>query len=114
MRYEITPVDDTLLIETHGPCVGQSNARALADDVETWLEHGYRHVVLDMASCNATSSSGIGGIVAVRAKVQKAGGRFFLCNVRSRVKASLVICGLWDVMEVVEAPGISRRIRRIA
>jgi anti-anti-sigma factor len=102
MRYSITPIDDLLLIEAEGPCVGESNARALEEDVEDWLGHGYRHVMLDLGRCQFTSSSGIGGIAAVRAKVVNAGGRFFLCNVRSRVRASLAVCGLWKMVDVVQ------------
>ena len=59
-------------------------------------------LVLDFAGVTFMDSSGIGIIIGRYKKISYFGGKVFVINTDTRIKKSLMICGLHKIIEIME------------
>ena len=59
-------------------------------------------LVLDWSGVTFMDSSGIGIIIGRYKKISYFGGKVFVINTDTRIKKSLMICGLHKIIEIME------------
>ena len=59
-------------------------------------------LVLDLSELTFMDSSGIGIIIGRYKKISYFGGKVFVINTDTRIKKSLMICGLHKIIEIME------------
>ena len=71
-----------------------------ADD--SIMQSGVGNVVFDFEDTKFMDSSGIGIIIGRYKKISYFGGKVFVINTDTRIKKSLMICGLHKIIEIME------------
>ena len=66
------------------------------------LQYPVRSLVFDFADTRFMDSSGIGIIIGRYKKISYFGGKVFAINTDTRIKRTLMICGLHKVIEIME------------
>lgn len=66
------------------------------------MQSGVRNVVFDFEDTKFMDSSGIGIIIGRYKKISYFGGKVFVINTDTRIKKSLMICGLHKIIEIME------------
>lgn len=66
------------------------------------MQEGVGNVVFDFENTKFMDSSGIGIIIGRYKKISYFGGKVFAINMDTRIKRSLMICGLHKVIEMME------------
>ena len=66
------------------------------------LESQVGNVVFDFEDTKFMDSSGIGIIIGRYKKISYFGGKVFVINTDTRIKKSLMICGLHKIIEIME------------
>lgn len=66
------------------------------------MKEGVGNVVFDFENTRFMDSSGIGIIIGRYKKISYFGGKVFAINADTRIKRSLMICGLHKVIEIME------------
>ena len=66
------------------------------------MQSGVGHVVFDFEDTKFMDSSGIGIIIGRYKKISYFGGKVFVINTDTRIKKSLMICGLHKIIEIME------------
>lgn len=66
------------------------------------LKEGVGNVVFDFENTRFMDSSGIGIIIGRYKKISYFGGKVFAINADTRIKRSLMICGLHKIIEIME------------
>ena len=74
--------------------------RKKADDYI--MQSGVGNVVFDFEDTKFMDSSGIGIIIGRYKKISYFGGKVFVINTDTRIKKSLMICGLHKIIEIME------------
>ena len=74
--------------------------RRLADHY--LLDNRVQQIVFDFADTMFMDSSGIGIIIGRYKKISYFGGKVFAVNADTRIKRTLMICGLHKVIEIME------------
>ena len=69
------------------------------DDI---MKEGVGNVVFDFEDTRFMDSSGIGIIIGRYKKISYFGGKVFAINTDTRIKRTLMICGLHKVIEIME------------
>ncbi len=72
----------------------------IADDYI--MQSGVGNVVFDFEDTKFMDSSGIGIIIGRYKKISYFGGKVFVINTDTRIKKSLMICGLHKIIEIME------------
>ena len=79
--------------------LGEGSAM-LRSMVRQLLEHGRKHIVLNLADVNYIDSSGIGELVSSFTAVKKEGGELKLLHLTKKVHDLLLITKLFTVFDV--------------
>ena len=66
------------------------------------LDNSVSHIVFDFSDTKFMDSSGIGIIIGRYKKISYFGGKVFVINTDTRIKKSLMICGLHKIIEIME------------
>ena len=66
------------------------------------MQSGEGNVVFDFEDTKFMDSSGIGIIIGRYKKISYFGGKVFVINTDTRIKKSLMICGLHKIIEIME------------
>ena len=66
------------------------------------MQSGAGNVVFDFEDTKFMDSSGIGIIIGRYKKISYFGGKVFVINTDTRIKKSLMICGLHKIIEIME------------
>ena len=72
----------------------------MADDYI--MKEGVGNVVFDFEDTRFMDSSGIGIIIGRYKKISYFGGKVFAINADTRLKRTLMICGLHKIIEIME------------
>ena len=66
------------------------------------LQEGFGNVVFDFEDTKFMDSSGIGIIIGRFKKISYFGGKVFAINADTRIKRTLMLCGLHKIIEIME------------
>jgi len=66
------------------------------------LQEGVGNVVFDFEDTKFMDSSGIGIIIGRFKKISYFGGKVFAINADTRIKRTLMLCGLHKIIEIME------------
>ncbi len=66
------------------------------------MKDGVGNVVFDFEDTRFMDSSGIGIIIGRYKKISYFGGKVYAINIDTRIKKTLMICGLHKVIEIME------------
>ncbi len=66
------------------------------------MKDGVGNIVFDFEDTHFMDSSGIGIIIGRYKKISYFGGKVFAVNADTRIKRTLMICGLHKVIEIME------------
>ena len=66
------------------------------------LKEGVGNVVFDFEETRFMDSSGIGVIIGRYKKISYFGGKVFVINTDTRIRRTLMICGLHKVIDIME------------
>ena len=102
MAVEITLQDRTLVAVLDGE-IDHHCAQPMRTEIDEKITAYQPEVlVLDFAGVTFMDSSGIGLIIGRYKKISYFGGKIFVINTDTRIKKSLMICGLHKIIEIME------------
>jgi anti-sigma B factor antagonist len=84
---------DVLVIRADGG-LNQATAGQISEQVSALVAGGVRHVIVDCASLSVLSSTGIGVLLMLHARMKKEGGDVRLCGLRGFVVQVLQLAKL--------------------
>ena len=100
MRYEVQENCLTIFLPNE---LDHHNAEEIRRKADRLIEkHHIKCVIFDFGETNFMDSSGIGIILGRYKKIACFGGKVFAINADSRIKRTLMICGLHKVIEILE------------
>jgi anti-anti-sigma factor len=71
--------------------------------VETSLDHGPKHIVLDFNGVQFLTSSNLARLLKIRKRVYDKGRRMILCSIPTKVWTAFMVTGLDKVFEFSDA-----------
>ena len=102
MQLESAYTDGCLCIRYTGD-LDHHAARAAFRETEAFIDRFLpRRCILDFSGVSFMDSSGIGIIIGRYKKISYFGGKVFVINTDTRIKKSLMICGLHKIIEIME------------
>lgn len=99
IEFQVSKLDQVTLIEVSGR-VDSMNANELGDALNSEIEGGGRHVVLDLSKVSYMSSAGLRELVAAYNKLQNVSGDLRLAQPSSRVQDVLEMSGLDTIFQI--------------
>ena len=90
---------DIALVELAGRLTVNDQPGVLKDAVSTALEHGARHVLLDLSGVRYIDSTRLGELIAAHISVTRIGGRLKLVATPDRIVELLSLAGLSGIFE---------------
>ena len=91
-----------LIAQLLGEVDHHCSAKARSDIDETMRGYGSKDLIIDLSRVTFMDSSGIGIIIGRYKKISYFGGKVFAVNADTRIKRTLMICGLHKVIEIME------------
>ena len=102
MNIERTVIADTVLFRVTGPH-SPRDAGALYANVESALQRGHRHVVMNVEQVTHMGVEGLGELVKINSVVQAYNGRLTLSAVPHRIRYLLAATNLAPLFETVDS-----------
>ena len=100
IQYQLTEDRLTVMMPRE---VDHHAARHMSTEVDCLIDSWHvRTLVFDFAGTEFMDSSGIGIIIGRYKKISYFGGKVFAVNADTRIKRTLMICGLHKVIEIME------------
>ena len=100
MKYQVQENCLTVFLPNE---LDHHNAEEIRKESDHLIEHNHiRYVIFDFKETNFMDSSGIGVIIGRYKKISYFGGKVFAINADTRIKRTLMICGLHKVIEIME------------
>jgi anti-sigma B factor antagonist len=100
MHISERTVGDVVIVDLSGKVtLGDGGDVVLKDKIQSLLQQGQKHVLLNLSEVSYVDSAGLGQIVQSYATVMKSGGSLKLLNVTKRIKDLLSITKLLTVFE---------------
>ncbi|HKM89891.1 MAG TPA: STAS domain-containing protein [Candidatus Acidoferrales bacterium] len=93
-------IGSTTVVDMSGRITLGEGSAMLRSLVRQLLEHGRKHIVLNLADVNYIDSSGIGELVSSFTAVKKEGGELKLLHLTKKVHDLLLITKLFTVFDV--------------
>src|SRR5271154_4218128 len=93
-------IGNTTVLDISGRITLGEGSALLRGLVRQLLDHGRKHIVLNLADVNYIDSSGIGELVSSFTAVKKEGGELKLLNLTKKVHDLLLITKLFTVFDV--------------
>jgi len=93
-------IGSTTVVDISGRITLGEGSAMLRSLVRQLLEHGRKHIVLNLADVNYIDSSGIGELVSSFTAVKKEGGELKLLHLTKKVHDLLLITKLFTVFDV--------------
>jgi len=90
----------TTVVDISGRITLGEGSAMLRNMVRQLLDHGRKHIVLNLADVSYIDSSGIGELVSSFTAVKKEGGELKLLNLTKKVHDLLLITKLFTVFDV--------------
>ncbi len=102
MENDFKVIDNYLMIKMPEE-IDHHNSGTISKTADEFiLKEGVANVVFDFEDTTFMDSSGIGIIIGRYKKIAYFGGKVFAVNADSRIKRTLMICGLHKVIEIME------------
>ncbi|MBR5800039.1 MAG: anti-sigma factor antagonist [Lachnospiraceae bacterium] len=102
METEFKVIDNYLMIKMPEE-IDHHNSVYISKTADAFiLKEGVGNVVFDFEDTTFMDSSGIGIIIGRYKKIAYFGGKVFAVNADSRIKKTLMLCGLHKVIEIME------------
>lgn len=102
METEFKVIDNYLMIKMPEE-IDHHNSVYISKTADDFiLKEGVGNVVFDFEDTTFMDSSGIGIIIGRYKKIAYFGGKVFAVNADSRIKKTLMLCGLHKVIEIME------------
>jgi anti-sigma B factor antagonist len=95
-------VDGVHIVEFHGRLVAGGAVEAFRAKMDSLLEAGVQHAVLDLRETDYIDSTALGCLVMTHTRFQKAGGKVTMYGLSSRQIELLVITKLTTVFQLFE------------
>ena len=104
MAIQITQRDigDVTVLDLKGKLAGEAGV-TLADTVETLVQNGRQHLLLNLGDVSFVDSGCLGTLLSLRGVVAKGGGGLKLSNVGTRISDLLVTTKLEMVFDAFES-----------
>ena len=102
MEEDFKVIDNYLMVKMPEE-VDHHKSQQISKTADKYIvTEGVGNVVFDFEDTKFMDSSGIGIILGRYKKISYFGGKVFAINADSRVKRTLMICGLHKVIEIME------------
>ena len=102
MEEDFKVIDNYLMVKMPKE-VDHHNAGYISKTADKFImKDGIGNVVFDFEDTKFMDSSGIGIIIGRYKKISYFGGKVFAVNADTRIKRTLMICGLHKVIEIME------------
>ena len=104
MELEQRMVGDVTIIEVTGDItLNKSGDVLLKDKVQSLLQQGHKHLIVDLIGVSNVDSAGLGELVQAYATTKNRGGALKLLNVTKRLRDLLVVTKLLTVFETFDS-----------
>ena len=100
MELRAERVESAVILHLDGRLTVETGAGWLRDAERAVMDHGVRHVLVDMGKVSQIDSSGIGQLLQFRQHAHEARRTLALADVGRRPKRMLELCGLLHVFRV--------------
>jgi len=102
MENDFKVIDNYLMIKMPEE-IDHHNSAYISKTADDFIvKEGVANIVFDFEDTTFMDSSGIGIIIGRYKKITYFGGKVFAVNADSRIKKTLMICGLHKVIEIME------------
>ena len=102
MEEDFKVIDNYLMVKMPKE-VDHNNSGYISKTADKFImKDGIGNVVFDFEDTKFMDSSGIGIIIGRYKKISYFGGKVFAVNADTRIKRTLMICGLHTVIEIME------------
>ena len=99
MQIEERVVGDVTIIDLKGRMTRNEGYGLLKDKVNSLVQQGRRHLLLNLAEVPYMDSTSVGEIVSSFITVRNSGGKLKLLNLTTRIQEQLTIAKLASVFE---------------
>ena len=102
MEEDFKVIDNYLMVKMPEE-VDHHKSTYISQTADSYIvKEGVGNVVFDFEDTKFMDSSGIGIILGRYKKISYFGGKIFAINAYTRIKSTLMICGLHKVIEIME------------
>jgi anti-sigma B factor antagonist len=100
MHISERSVGEVMIVDVSGKItLGDGGDTILKDKMQSLMQQGKKHVLLNLGEVSYVDSAGLGEIVQAYATMNKGGGALKLLNITKRIKDLLAITKLLTVFE---------------
>ena len=100
MNISQRTIGDVVIVDVSGKItLGDGGDAILKDKMQSLMQQGKKHVLLNLGEVSYVDSAGLGEIVQAYATMNKGGGALKLLNTTKRIKDLLAITKLLTVFE---------------
>ena len=104
MELEQRIAGDVAIIKVTGDITLNKGGNVLLkDNVQSLLQQGHKHLLVDLSGVSYVDSAGLGELVQAYTTTKNRGGALKLLNVTTRLRDLLVITKLLTVFEVFDS-----------
>lgn len=100
LRATNRDIGSATVVDISGRITLGEGSAALRSIVRQLLDHGRKHIILNLADVQYIDSSGIGELVSSFTTVKKEGGELKLLNLTKKIHDLLLITKLFTVFDV--------------
>ncbi len=99
MNIQQRTLGDVAVLDLDGKIIGGADSEAFQQTVDTLLQGGTRHFLVNLEKVNWINSTGLGTLIAAFTAVRKEGGKLKLVQVSERIQSLLKITRLSSIIE---------------
>lgn len=94
MKIQREDSGSVAILRLSGKLMGGPDAEAFQSVVQTVLDQGCRHLLVDLGEVNWINSTGLGILISSYTTLRKRGGQLKLLNVSKRIESILMVTKL--------------------
>jgi len=99
MNLKVTQHSGTTVLTLQGNLMGGPDATAVNAKLHELVEHGKKHIVVDMSGVEFMNSSGLGILIGGASAVRNAGGALRIAGASEKILTLIKIAKLASVLE---------------
>jgi len=102
MKIKQNSQDGVMVLELSGKIMGGPDFEKFKGEIDSLIEKGFNHVILDMSGVPWINSTGLGILITGYHSLKAADGSMTICNVKERVLSIFYISQLENIFKVFE------------
>ncbi|MFA9388528.1 MAG: STAS domain-containing protein [Prolixibacteraceae bacterium] len=102
MDYKVEKKEKYVVVSTTSSTLNTTNAPDLKSEFVLLSNDGFKHIILDMSSCEYCDSSGLSAILVANRLCEQIEGKFVLTGLQEEVESLIKISLLDTILNIKE------------